>query len=268
MKQTSKLPMPPTIKRVHGAANGEQHRLPVFAADMPVMYEDEGQEEMGDAQIHTTSNDILFYGVTAHLSVQPLYRVFSNLNCYYHPTKRKAYFSSDVMVVAASRGLPTNLRSYRISEHRPPPVLTVEVLSRRSFQQEDLTKKPIIHASLGIAEYILVDVSGEFLSQRLLVKRLRSDRTWSDEQDSDGGVTSRLGFRVIIDSDGGARIVDAATGKPYVRPDEAQRTADACHQAEEAHRHAEQRIRELEAELERLRGGEQTRKPRKRRSES
>lgn len=264
MKQTTKHPESSTHKSARNGANGDKNGLPVLAVDMPVMYEDEGQDEMGEAQIHTATNDILFYGVAAHLSTQPHYRVFSNLNCYFHPTKRKAYFSSDIMVVSPLRGLPTNLRSYRISEHRPPPVLTIEVLSKRSFQQEDLTKKPIIYALLGIAEYMLVDVSGEFLFQRLLIKRLRPDRSWSDEQDPDGGVTSRLGFRVVIDSDGEARVVDATTGKPYARPDEAQRAADALRQAEE-------RIRELEAEMKQLHGaasGEQTSKPRKRRSKS
>ena len=49
--------------------------------DIPVIYEDEGQEEMGETQIHTATNDIIFYGVKAHLAAQPRFRVFSNLDC-------------------------------------------------------------------------------------------------------------------------------------------------------------------------------------------
>jgi hypothetical protein len=83
-----------------------------------------------------------------------------------------------------------------------------------------------------VSEYILIDISGRFLPQRLLLKRLQLDKSWKDEQDSDGGVTSHLGFRLIIDKDHRLRVIDAASGKAYIRPDE-----------------AEQRVRELEAEL-------------------
>ncbi len=34
-------------------------------------------------------------------------------------------------------------------------------------------------------------------------------RTWQDEQDADGGITSRLGFRVVIENDGQLRVIDA-----------------------------------------------------------
>jgi hypothetical protein len=81
----------------------------------------------------------------------------------------------------------------------------------------------------------------------LQLKRLRRDRTWKDEQDADGGVTSKLGFRFIIDADGRLRVTDSLTGGPYPRPDEAQ--AEAL-----ARRRAEERVRALEEELARLRG--------------
>src|SRR5262249_52543108 len=147
-------------------------------------------------------------GIGAHLARQRRYRVLSDVNCYYHPSKRKAYFSSDVMVVAPLRELPADVRSYRISRNRPAPLMTVEVLSKRSFQQGDLRKKPRIYAGLQVPEYLLVDVTGRFLPELLLLKKLQPNRTWIDEQDPDGGVTSRLGFRVILDTDGQVRVLD------------------------------------------------------------
>ncbi len=236
---------------VANGANGDPRQMPIIAVDTPVLYEDEGQEEMGETQVHTTTTDIIFYGVAAHLEAQPRYRVLSNLNCHYHPIKRRAYFSADVMVVAPPRPLRAHLRTYRIGPNRPAPLLTVEVLSRRSFQQQDLSNKPDIYADAGVAEYILADVTGEFLPQRLLLKRRGSGRSWSDEQDADGGVTSRLGFRLILDTDGQVRVLDAATGRRYVRPSE-----------------AEDRIRELEAELSRLRAAPPAESKRKRRPQS
>jgi hypothetical protein len=166
--------------------------------------------------------------------------------------------SPDVLVVNPSGPLPDGLRSYRVGATGPAPVLAVEVLSRRSFQQQDLTNKPVIYAELGVAEYLLVDVTGEFLPEQLLIKRLQDDATWVDEQDADGGVTSALGFRVVLDPDGQVRVLDAAAGRAYPRPVEAyllaQAEAEARRAAEEARRAAEDRARQLEAELARLRG--------------
>jgi Uma2 family endonuclease len=245
---------------------------------MPIIYEDEGQDEMGEANLHTLSTATLHFGIKAHMRPLPQYQVFANLNCYYSPRKRKAYFSSDVMVVEPYEPLPFELSSYRIGKHGPAPRVAIEILSERSAQQRDLTDKPVIYGQLAVAEYILVDVTGEYLPERLELMRYRQSGTWSTLRDRDGGVTSELGFRIVIDADGFVRVVDAATGRRYIRPDEAEATkrlaetgrkkeaqarrraekerdneAQAREQAENARRAAEDRIRELEAELKRLR---------------
>jgi hypothetical protein len=157
------------------------------------------------------------------------------------------------MVVRPDRDLGAEVSSYQVQRDGPAPVLVAEVLSERSAQQRDLSAKPAIYAALRVPEYLLVDTSGRYLSQRLLLKRLRRNLTWKEEQNADGGVTSRLGFRVLIEQDGRLRVLDGATGRGYVRPDE-----------------AEQRIRALEEELGRLRREERapTRGARKRRKKS
>ena len=94
----------------------------------------------------------------------------------------------------------------------------------------------ILYAKVGVLEYILVDRTGRFLPGKLLLKRLQPDQSWVDVRDNDGGVTSRLGFRLLFDSADRLQVLDAQTGRAYVRPTE-----------------AEQRVRELEAELTRLR---------------
>src|SRR5262249_16757028 len=145
-----------------------------------------------------------------------------------------------------------SLRSYRIGRHGPAPLVAIEVLSQRSFQQQDLTNKPIVYHKLGVAEYAIVDVTGAYLPDRLEIWK-RGRRGWSRHRDADGGVTSDLGFRIVIE-DGDVRVVDAKTGYRYLRPDEAEHAADAARRAEAARRQAENRIRELEAEIARLRG--------------
>src|SRR5205807_6178580 len=92
-------------------------------------------------------------------------------------------------------------------------------------------------------------------------RRRRGPRSWHRLRDADGGVTSQLGFRVVIEADGLPRVLDAATGRRYPRPQEADLEAEARVAAEataraeaEARAAAEARLREVEAELARLRG--------------
>lgn len=261
--------------------------LPIIAIDLPVLYEDEGYEEMGEHTVHTLTDDIIRLGLESHLARRPNHHIFSNLNLHYHPIDREAYVSPDEMVVVAE--LPPDLvlsptegmGSYRVGETGPAPMLIVEVLSKRTYQQQDIspTGKPVIYAELGVPEYILVDVTGQFLPQRLLLKRLNPEvldeegrPTWQDEQDADGGVTSQLGFRLIIEDDGHVRVLDAVSGRRHLRPLEveaARRQAEQRAAEEEAaRRQAEQRAEEeaatrqaleeelarMQAELDQLRG--------------
>jgi Uma2 family endonuclease len=226
------------------------HFLP--SDDLPILYEDDKEADMGESNIHVDSDEILHICLKAHLANRPEYRVFSNMNLYYQEVESQEvsplpYVSPDTMIVKPVRPLGKKVRSYQVGRDGPFPLLTVEVLSERSYEQRDLDEKVILYAKLGVAEYILVDVTGLLLPQRLLLKRLQADGTWKDEQDADGSVTSQLGFRLIIDSDGQLRLVDAVTGRRYARPDEAETEAEARRQAEE-------RVRALEAELQRLRG--------------
>jgi hypothetical protein len=195
---------------------------------------------MGDSTVHTLSADILLYGLTFHFALHAAYRVFGNLNLYFSQAFPNLFLTPDVMVVKAARRLPQALASYRIGEQGPAPVLAGEVLSPRTYREGDLTGKPLTYGEIGIDEYLLVDVTGQLLRQRLLLLQRQRDGSWSDKQDADGGITSRLDFRVIMDDDGQIRVTDAKTGKRYARPDQAQT--------------AEDRVRALEEELMRLRG--------------
>src|SRR5262249_54369695 len=212
---------------------------------LPVLHEDEGPK-MGDSSLHTRTCDILYYGVKFHLADQARFRVFRDLNVYYAADDPSAYVSPDIFFVKAKRSLPQEVSSYRIGRDGPAPRVVIEALSPRTYQEGDLTDKPVLYAALGVEEYILVDVTGELLKERLLLLRRQTNGKWKSEQDADGGVTSRFGFRVIIDADGQVRVLNAKTGKPYARPDQAQQ---AVEERDEAHA----RVRQLEQELARLR---------------
>jgi Uma2 family endonuclease len=200
--------------------------------------------EMGESTIHTLTVGILLYGLGFHFASQMAYRVFGNLNLYYSDDPLD-YVSPDVMVVRPPRALPTQLTSYRVGEQGPAPVLVCEVLSFRTWQEGDMDRKPVRYSALGVEEYIVAGATGEMLEQRLLLLRRKRDGRWRDEHDQDGGITSRLGFRIVIEGDGQLRVLDAKTGKRYARPEEAQAEADGRQKAEA-------RVHDLQEELDRM----------------
>lgn len=228
--------------------------LPPILDDIPILYEDEDEGDMGESNEHVDADEIVHVCVGVFLRRKGTrYRVFSNMNLYYregppHPlTGSLPYVSPDSMIVEPYTDLGEKVSSYTIGRDGPTPLSVAEILSKRSAQQQDLGEKLLVYAKLGIAEYILVDETARYLQERLQVRRLQPDRTWMQEQDPDGGITSRLGFRLIWDTDRRLRLLDATTGERYLRPDEAQAEADA-------RRLAEQRVRELEAQLARQGG--------------
>jgi Uma2 family endonuclease len=174
---------------MHGASRttslADLRPFPVIEDGLPLLYEDEEEGDMGDASWHKDAVDIALYGVKAHLRDRPELQVFANLNLYYSTRDSDAYVSPDLMVVEPD-AVDEDLPSYRIGENGPAPLVVAEVLSERTAQQGDLREKLRIYAGLGIREYLLIDLTGRFLPERLQLKRLRRDRTWKDEQDADG----------------------------------------------------------------------------------
>lgn len=200
---------------------------PVLPEGTPIIYEDEGLEEMGEANRHANTNVILFLCLKAFLrDHHPQLRIFFNMNCYYAPAPKHKktgslpYFSSDNMIVEPFEPLSEDVVSYTIGKTGPQPLVTLESLSEGTAEDNDLDVKVKLYAILKVPEYILVDVTGEFIPGKLLLKRLQPDGTWKDQRDADGGVTSALGFRVLIDEYDNVFVVDAESGKRYLRPDD------------------------------------------------
>ncbi len=227
--------------------------FPIVTEGIPLLHEDDEEGNMGESTVHTDSTDIAFYGIKGHLVDRPELQVCSNLNLYYSEEDPTAYVSPDVMVMEPEE-VNENIASYRLGADGPAPLVVGEVLSERTAQQGDLGDKLRVYAQLGIREYLLIDVTGRFLPERLLLKRLRRNRTWKDEQDPDGGITSKLGFRVVIEEDGQLRMIDTKTGERYPRPGEAQAMVD--------------KVRALEEEVARLRARAKAKKGKGRRRKS
>jgi Uma2 family endonuclease len=253
---------------------------PVLPSDTPIIYEDEEEGDMGEVNRHASTNVIIFVCLRSFLRDRhPGMRVFLNMNCYYADgpkhkrTGSRPYFSSDNMIVEPSEPLSEDTRSYTIGQSGPPPLLVIETLSEGTAEENDLDVKVKLYSRLKVPEYIIVDVTGELLPEKLLLKRLRPDGTWKDERDADGGVTSHLGFRLLIDENGELVVMDASTGRRYIRPQDAEdlisELEEKAHVEQRARKSAERKAREtekkakeaeekivaLQAELERLRRG-------------
>jgi hypothetical protein len=224
--------MNPTDKALDSAMPGPITQ-PLSGPGIPLLFGDENLER-GESNVHSRTGNILFNGISLHLAVTH-YRALWDMTLEYDPKLEFGFVSPDIMVVSLSRALAPDTWYYRIGCEGPAPAFVAEVLSYRMWQQADLSQKPKIYASLRIPEFLLVDVTGKYLPERLLFKRLQADGTYRDEPGERDGIISALGFGVCLE-DGQVRVYDAATGKEYVRPDEAQQRIDA-----------------LEAELARLR---------------
>ena len=256
-------------KIVHAA-----RAYPPYPKGTPVLYEDDEDPEMGESNVHTILDHILFMGLTSHFHSRTEYQVFSNLNLHYSVEGHEdesylPYVSPDIMIVRPYECVPIEVDSYRIHREGTAPDLALEILSPRTAFTLDPSVKVELYRTMGVREYILVDRSGELLPQRSMLKRLFGDGTRKDCRDADGGVTSRIGFRLLFDETNRISVIDVQSGYRYRRYDEveaefkARRQAEAdVHAATEARRQAEadarnrteQRIRELEEEVKRLRG--------------
>ncbi len=142
-------------------------------------------------------------------------------------------------------------RSYRIDEWGKPPAFVMEVASA-STAARDLGDKREIYARIGVTEYWRLDRNGEHYGEPLVGERLVDGEYERLElrEETDGSTWSRsevLGvdvYHLLEDGFGRFRLRDSATGEwlNVLGEERAMRIA------------AEAQIRELQAELGRLRG--------------
>lgn len=198
-----------------------------YVNGVPILFEDITESEMGETNAHVLTNVILFVCLQSFLAERHAkLRVFANMNLYYHlpnvETDAKTSAAPDSMIVEPFKASRQDFRSYEIGLDGPAPLLTAEVMSARTAKKRDLLDKAALYAALRVKEYVLIDTTGQFLRHRLLLKRLQRNGSWKDETDPDGGITSKLGFRLVVEADGQLRLLDAKTRRHYVRPDEAE----------------------------------------------
>lgn len=247
----------------------------------PVYYPSSDGKPMAETDLHREEIARLIATLQAAFTQRSDVYVSGNLLLYYEEGNPRRSVAPDVFVVF---GIAKHRReTYKLWEEGRGPAVVIEVTSR-STRREDMGRKRILYAALGVREYYLYDPRFPgmlYLDPPLQGNRLTSEQYRAITAEADGALFSdALGMRLLLIEgrlqffQDGVRLYSPAerTELEVRRADlaerwaetEAQHRAAAELRAEEeferaeleaaARREAERRIAELEALL-RARGG-------------
>jgi hypothetical protein len=168
------------------------------------------------------------------------------------PSKSKA---PDIMII---KGVSKHWRrTFKTWVERAMPCVIIEIVSDRTID-EDQGEKRALYERLGVTEYFLFDPEGKYMNPPLQGFRLRGKKYVALRRNADGRLSSKeIGMDLRIEDRYKLRLIDPATGKPFLLRSE--RTQEAERRTEQA----AQRIAALEAELARLRSEHTQRKGKK-----
>jgi Uma2 family endonuclease len=219
-------------------------------------------QPMAETTLHRKVMSDLIQGLEDRYAAVPDVWVGGNLFLYYEKGNRSACVSPDVLM---ARGVAKWDRdTYMLWEEGVPPCLVIEVTSK-STKDEDEGLKKRKYQEIGVEELVLFDPYGEYLRpNRLKGYRLENGRYRPMRLERDGSLVSRTTGLTLRPEGLRLRLVDTITGErlPWheeieearARAEKARTRAEERADAEAAARQAaEERLRALEQELERLR---------------
>ena len=127
-------------------------------------YPESDSEPVGETDIHRRLMFDLLFALTNWL-VQTIAYVAGNLFIYYEEGNPAAVVAPDVFVIP---GVPQAARRiYKTWENEgKTPALVIELTSAKT-RYEDLGKKRVLYADLGVQEYFIFDPLGDYLDPRL-----------------------------------------------------------------------------------------------------
>lgn len=244
--------------------------------EQEIEYPTSDGQPMAETTLHRKIMSDLIQGLDLRYLEVPDVWVGGNLFLCYEKGNPAAHRAPDVLL---AKGVKKWDRPNYLLWEETPPSLVVEVTSRKT-RREDQGDKKALYERIGVEEYVLFDPYGDYLRPRLQGYRLEGGRYQPIPLAEDGTLLSRTTGLIFRPEGRRLRLVDAVTGEPLPWPEElevaltqeaaARRAAQAARRAEAAarraaeaaaaeeaaaRRSAEERVRALEAELERLRKG-------------
>ena len=165
--------------------------------------------------------------------------VTGNIFLYYVKGDTTKRVSPDLMFI---RGVEKKLRrTYKLWEEGVTPQVVFEISSRQTWG-DDLQKKWILYARLGVQEYYIFDPEYDYLDQPLLAYRLKNGELQPVKLKKGRVFSKALGLE-IMDTGETLRLFDPQT-KQYL---------PATHEQNALRQQAETRARTAEDELAKLR---------------
>lgn len=216
--------------------------------EQEIEYPTSDGQPMGETTRHRKGMSDLIETLERRYAEVPDVWVGGNLFLCYERGNPAACVAPDVLL---AKGVPKWDRPNYLLWEEVPPSLVVEVTSRKT-RREDQRDKKAIYAQIGVEEYVLFDPYGEYLRPPLQGNGLQNGRYQPIPLEKDGSLLSRttgLTFRL---EGRRLRLVDTATGEPLLWTDELEQ---ALAREAAARRVAEEQLRALQEELDRLRTG-------------
>jgi Uma2 family endonuclease len=182
-----------------------------------------------------------------NLLSQTVAYVAGNLFIYYQEGQPESVVAPDVFVIF---GVPQrNRRTYKTWEYNGKgPDIVIELTSSKT-RYEDLGKKRVIYAELGVQEYYIFDPLGDYLEPRLRGYQLIDGELLPLPGPRMFSRVLNVELQIAEDT---LRLYDIANSIALPTPAEER---DARQREAEARRAAEAEIERLRAEIERLRAG-------------
>lgn len=209
----------------------------------PIEYPESDGEPMAETDIHRNLMAELIAELESYFRDEPDVYVSGNLFIYYvegNPGKRVA---PDVFVV---RGVGKHERRvYYLWEEGPAPEVVFEISSRKTWG-DDLQRKWLLYARLGVKEYFLFDPEYDYLDEALVGYRLE-DGQYTRMEVNDGRLYSETLKLELVDTGKTLRLFNSQTGSflpTRMEVEQARQQAEeARQQAEEARQQAEEERR-------------------------
>ena len=228
-----------------------------------IVYPETDGKPLPDGEYQEPINREIVGAVQTFFKDRPDVHVNGNTMFYYEEGNPRRVVSPDCYVafgVDVDRIFSNN--TYLLWEMGKPPDFVLGIGSR-STARVDLGSKRDLYARLGVGEYWRFDGTGGDFYREPLVGEYLTDgeyRRFELQQEADGllwGHSPTLNLDLCWDA-GRLRFYDPATGTWLLNQreeHEARQAAESArHAAETARQAADERVAELEAELQRLRG--------------
>lgn len=192
-----------------------------------IFYPESDGKPMAESELHLEEMVYAWQSLKERFRGEPDVFVGANLFLYYRKGDPSGVVAPDAFVVkGVPKVLPGNRRrkTYLLWEEGKAPCFVLETTSS-STRREDNKDKREIYAQLGISEYFQFDPEGDYLEPRLQGLRLAGgpggqyrplppQPGGSLLSESTGVLFRPVGCRL--------RLLDAATGTPFLRHDEDQ----------------------------------------------